>query len=81
MYNAPDNILHPVNKALKNLASEISNYNKGSKRPIFGFIDFHAHSNKKSVFLYGSGFPLHEDNYVKVRIIAKLLSERTQMFR
>jgi hypothetical protein len=51
------------------------------KSPVLSFIDLHAHSKKKSVFIYGPHFPLHNENYLKTRILPKLLSERTHMFR
>ncbi len=53
---------------------------KGGKK-VLAFFDMHAHSKKKCVFIYGPHFPLHNENYFKTRIIPKLLSESTQMFR
>ena len=41
----------------------------------------HGHSRKKNVFIYGPYFPLHSDKYFKMRIIPKLISEETIMFR
>jgi NADH:ubiquinone oxidoreductase subunit len=41
----------------------------------------HAHSKKKSVFMYGPHYPLHNEKYFKLRVIPKLLSERNEMFR
>jgi len=41
----------------------------------------HAHSRRKSVFAYGPPVPLHSNNYLQVRVIPKLLSEETEMFR
>jgi hypothetical protein len=49
--------------------------------PISAFIDIHGHSRKKSVFIYGPYFPLHSEKYLKMRVLPKLLSERTEMFR
>lgn len=49
--------------------------------PISAFIDIHGHSRKKSVFIYGPYFPLHNERYLKMRVLPKLLSERTEMFR
>lgn len=31
--------------------------------------------------MYGPHFPLHSEHYLKIRILPKLLSEKTQMFR
>lgn len=41
----------------------------------------HSHSSKKSVFIYGPHFPLHSEHYLKIRVLPKLLAEKTQMFR
>jgi hypothetical protein len=45
------------------------------------YLDVHAHSGRKSIFMYGPYFPLHCRNYMKIRTIPKLISERTEMFR
>ena len=45
------------------------------------YLDVHAHSGRKSVFMYGPYFPLHCRNYMKIRTLPKLISERTEMFR
>jgi hypothetical protein len=41
----------------------------------------HGHSRKKNVFIYGPYFPLHSGKYFKLRVLPKLLSEETNMFR
>jgi len=46
----------------------------------FFYFDVHSHSTKKGIFMYGPHFMLHEENYVKIRMIPKLISERTDMF-
>jgi hypothetical protein len=46
-----------------------------------GYIDVHAHSGRKSIFMYGPYFPLHSSKYMKIRAIPKLVSERSEMFR
>lgn len=76
-FDCPDPRLHPSVYAIKKLIANM----QSSGRRIFGYIDFHAHSTKKCVFIYGPYYPLHDDRYVRVRILAKLLAERTQMFR
>jgi hypothetical protein len=60
----------------KNKAFELGRFDK-----ILAFIDIHAHSNRKSLFMYGPHYPLHSGNYMKIRVIPKLMSERTPMFR
>jgi cytosolic carboxypeptidase protein 2/3 len=49
--------------------------------PLTSFIDIHGHSRKKSIFIYGPHFPLHNERYLKMRVLPKLLSERCEMFR
>ena len=49
--------------------------------PIVAFIDMHGHSRKKNVFIYGPHYPLHNSKYLKMRVLPKLLSDTTQMFR
>ena len=63
--------------SLKNLIGSI--IEKGNE--IVAFLDLHSHSRKKAVFAYGPYFPLHNDKYIKQRILPKIISERTQMFR
>lgn len=55
--------------------------NSKEPEPITSFIDIHGHSRKKSIFIYGPHFPLHNERYLKMRVLPKLLSEGTEMFR
>jgi hypothetical protein len=48
---------------------------------VLAFIDLHGHSRKKSVFSYGNYYPIHHENYLKIRMLPKILSEKTSMFR
>lgn len=48
---------------------------------LFSFIDVHGHSTKKGSFLLGPPFPLHNDLYYMSRVVPKLMSEQTEMFR
>lgn len=77
----PDPEIHPIVVNIKSLISQINKNYWSKKSPIFAYYDLHAHSRKKCVFLYGPHYPLHDDRYFKVRLSAKILSERTQMFR
>jgi hypothetical protein len=43
--------------------------------------DLHSHSGRKSIFMYGPYYPLHLRKYMKIRVLPKLASERTEMFR
>ena len=44
-------------------------------------IDMHGHSKKKNIFIYGPYYQIHHENYLKMRVIPKLLSDFTPMFR
>ena len=63
---------------LRNLVKELQ---KTDKHKIMAYLDVHAHSGRKSIFMYGPYFPLHCRNYMKIRTLPKLISERTEMFR
>jgi len=77
---APNTKLHPTVCAIKSLISNIISSAK-ELEPISSFIDIHGHSRKKSIFFYGPYFPLHNERYLKMRVLPKLLSEKTEMFR
>jgi len=49
--------------------------------PFLGFIDIHGHSRKKSVFMYGPHYPLHNERYFKCKVLPKLIDAKTDMFR
>lgn len=75
-YLDPDPKLHPEIYNVKRLANLLS-----QNSPVLLFTDFHAHSKKKGIFIYGPHYPLHSDKYGKIRLIPKLLSELTESFR
>ena len=77
-YQSPDYRLHPTVFAIKILVNEVS---QKPDTKILGFIDIHGHSRKKNVFIYGPYQPLHSDRYLRMRVLPKLLAERTEMFR
>ena len=76
-YLNPSNKLHPEAKLIKDMVEKI--VESGTK--IYFFIDMHGHFCKKGSFMYGPSYPLHDINYFQTRIIPKLLSERTCIFR
>ena len=45
------------------------------------FLDFHGHSIKKNVFMYGPEFPIIHRHYYECRVFPKLLGNNTPMFR
>lgn len=72
-----DPALNPVVWAIKRLVSDIFRNFWIKRNPIIGYVDFHAHYRKKSVFWYGPYYPLHDERYLKIRLIPKLLSLKT----
>ena len=77
---SPSAKLHPTVDHIKKLCRSILTQ-ANQPEPFLGFIDIHGHSRKKSVFMYGPHFPLHNERYFKSKVLPKLLDERTQMFR
>lgn len=69
-----------ANKRLNPEALKLKELAKENKRTAFYF-DIHGHSSKKSIFMYGPHFPLHSEHYMKIRVLPKLMSQRTEMFR
>lgn len=77
---SPNPRLHPTVHHIKKLVQSILDHAK-QPDPICAFIDIHGHSRKKSVFMYGPHYPLHNERYFKSKVLPKLLDEKTQMFR
>jgi len=77
---SPNPKLHPTICSIKTLVRDIMNQAKTAE-PIAAFIDIHGHSRKKSAFMYGPSYPLHNERYFKCRVLPKLVDEKTQMFR
>lgn len=79
--------VHPEVQAIKDLLKDIIGKKKEEQGAIvdeddiLAYIDMHGHSRKKCVFVYGNQFPLSSDKYYRTRLLPKLISEETQMFR
>ena len=77
-YHNPDKCLFPEVYAFKKLVTE----NKAIYREnLLMFLDFHGHSVKKNVFMYGPEFPIIQRQYYECRVFPKLLGNSTNMFR
>ena len=63
--------VHYTKELMRNLLEEYG------EEKVFAFIDMHGHSIKKNVFLYGPDYPVWDTNYLKCRILSKLLDEKT----
>jgi cytosolic carboxypeptidase protein 2/3 len=72
----PDKTLHPEVIAIKKLAMDCN-----AETGVFMFIDIHGHSKKKGSFMYGPYFPLHSNTYFNIRLLPKILSEKSPIFR
>lgn len=51
------------------------------KTPVFMFLDLHGHSSKKNTFFYGPSYPITEPEYYKAKVLPKILSNKTPIFR
>jgi hypothetical protein len=45
------------------------------------FLDFHGHSQKKNMVVYGPSYMISQPQYLKSKILPKLISLRSEMFR
>ena len=78
LFSKPNQKLTPEPYYLRALVKEMQKYDK---HKVLAYLDVHAHSGRKSIFMYGPYFPLHSSKYLKIRALPKLVSERTEMFR
>lgn len=78
LFGHPNSKLTPEPFHLRGLVKELQ---KNDKHKVLAYLDVHAHSGRKSIFMYGPYFPLHSSKYMKIRTLPKLISERTEMFR
>ena len=78
LFGNPNQKLTPEPFFLRQLVKDLQ---KNDKHRVLAYLDVHAHSGRKSIFMYGPYFPLHCSKYMKIRTLPKLISERTEMFR
>lgn len=45
------------------------------------FLDFHGHSQRKNAFMFGPEYPLSDLRSLKCKVLPRLLSLKTEMFR
>jgi len=70
-----------LNPEASNLRELIKDQVRRDRHRVLAFFDLHSHSGRKSLFMYGPHYPLHSRRYLKIRVIPRLLSELTDMFR
>ena len=75
-FQRPNFVLHPTVTALKTLITRV-----WKEHDIIAFLDLHAHSKQKGVFMYGPHYPLHNEKYYKMRVLPKLICGKSQVFR
>ena len=63
------------------LLTKIKEENSFEKSPIMAYIDLHGHSRQKNTFIYGPYYPLHDTRYWKMRLIPKIMSKKSEIFR
>lgn len=52
-----------------------------ASREIFLYFDFHGHSKKKNTFFYGPSYPLVSPNYLKCRVLPRMIEKINCGFR
>lgn len=77
-FKLSNDLLIPEVRALKELVGKLK---AEFKNRLLMFLDLHGHSVKKNVFLYGPEYDIWETNYYKTRILPKIISNKTDMFR
>ena len=75
-FRSKNKFLFPEVHMLKNLIAKIQETNE-----IDMFLDFHGHSRKKNMFLFGPNFNLTQPEYYRARVMPKFLSQLTPTFR
>lgn len=71
-YQNPNPKLSPENFYLRELIKDLQKFDRDR---IMASFDIHAHSGRKSIFIYAPYYPLHSRKYLKIRMLPKLLSE------
>lgn len=83
-FDEPDLRLHPTVYNTKVMCEQIIHayHRQGlSGDNLLFYVDMHAHSRRKNVFMFGPQVPVHSEKYLKMRVIPKLCAEETDMFR
>lgn len=77
-YLKPDPSIFPE---ISNLKKLVHDYKKKFTSNFLMFIDFHGHATKKNAFMYGPEYTLAERAYYEARMLPRILSKQTKMFR
>ena len=75
-FRSTNNFLHPEIIAVKKLVSRVQQTHK-----IDMYLDFHGHSGKKNMFMFGPNYNITQPEYYRSRMMPKLLSQITSKFR
>lgn len=71
-YKAPSKVLHPVVFSIKRMVKSFS-----KEREIALFCDFHGHSRRQNIFMYGNNYPEKPDS---TRMFPYILSKLCDYF-
>lgn len=77
-FQQPNAILHPTVSALKAL---LTTRILPVHHSVTAYLDLHAHSQQKCIFMYGPHYPLHAEKYGKLRILPRLICAKMPYFR
>ena len=75
-FRSTNNFLHPEIIAVKKLVGRVQQTHK-----IDMYLDFHGHSGKRNMFMFGPSYNITQALYYKCRIFPKILSTVTPIFR
>ena len=75
-FKSKNRILFPQVHLIKYLVDKIHD-----NHDIEIFLDFHGHSRKKNMFLFGPNYNLTQLDYYKSRVMPKYLAQLTSVFR
>ena len=77
-FYATNHVIFPTVAGLKRLIAETK---QQFKEKFVAFIDLHSHSIRKNVFAYGPRFPIDDIRYYIIKLIPKLMSQKSPLFR
>ena len=75
-FKAMSKIMFPEVVLIKNLVDKIM-----ETHDLEVYLDFHGHSRKKNMFIFGPSYNLTQPEYYKCRVLPKILANVTPIFR
>jgi cytosolic carboxypeptidase protein 2/3 len=62
---------------IRSLKDYVNKLKASSTSNLVYFLDFHGHSSKKNVFVYGPEYEVWDQKYERSRILPKMISKNT----